>query len=983
MKIFNIKAWRGTTMILVFLISLLLGVTASAFEASGYINTHFDVSTSELVPKTENPEVPIYYKSDYSNNILNYLAEERDNLNRDGAAQAALEVEEGVVLLKNDNKALPITANQKIKVTPIGRATVNPYRKSTSGGGSSASAYNVGYIQSLEEVGFVLNPTMVGAYTDDKSPKRSGPNRIVGESPLSIYTDDVKASFADYSEVALVILSREAGESNDMFTNDSEGISGLALHQNERDMLDLVKTYKENGTFKKVIVLINSGNPMEVHWLDDYNVDACLWIGGPGNGAGFRGLAKVLTGQANPSGKLIDTYATNSLSAPAVVNFGEFGYTNPLDIAKLKDDMTSARYYVVQAEGIYVGYKYYETRYEDTLLNQGQASSNVGTWASSGATWNYADEVAYPFGFGLSYTKFTQSLDKVKDNGDGTMSVTVTVKNTGDVAGKSVVQLYAQTPYGAYEKQNLVEKPAVQLVGFEKTRALQPGASEVVNVTFEKYFLASYDYRNAKGYIMSEGNYFLSIGNDAHDALNNILAKKGVTGMVSHTGATVAGDSSKVYTWNENKLDKDTYKFTDNARVTNQLDDADINYWIDDAVTYLTRQNWSGTYPTAPVVLTATKDMITELDGYKYVTPIDSPSVNSIPTGIAKGIKLSDMYGVAIDDPLWDVFISQMSVRELIQATIEQGGIAETLSIQAPATRNGDGPDGIGQIGFANESLMAASWNKEIAAKRGYFMGEDALFSGRHSNWSPGNDTHRTPFGGRNFEYYSEDGNLAYLLTAETCREMEAKGTSAGPKHFFANDQETHRLGVATFGTEQAFREIQLRAFEGAYTKGGATTVMTAFNRVGLTYVGHSDAINNQILRGEWGFIGLNITDAAGQNSYIHTIDSLAYGTDMFCYTGGNLRIVEFEKWIKDHNDGFLLNKVKEVNKNIYFTYAHTNLMNGLSSDFDVVSITPVWQTALITTNVVLGVVTLGAFTMFILSAYGLGKKKEGIHLEN
>ena len=971
---------RGLTAVVAFIECIALGFSIAAFQFAPFINTFLGVSTSKLVPKEEGEvEIPTYFESDYAADVNNPTEEEIAKKNADVAAFVEQEEEEGAVLLKNDNNALPLGASER-SVSLFGRATVDPYRKATSGGGGGGTS--IDYLTAMQECGFKVNQTLVDAYNGDNSPQRDASSRTIGESPASVYTADVRASFAS-TDIAIVILAREGGESNDLYTNDSEGISQLALHKDEIDMLNIVKEYKDNGTFKKVIVLINSGHPMEVHWFDDYGVDAALWIGGPGNSTGFRGVADLLIGEANPSGRLVDTYATNSLSAPATVNFGDFSYANVNDVATgVTDNISESQYYVVYQEGIYVGYKYYETRYEDVVLGQGNADANVGVWASEGNSWSYADEVAYPFGYGLSYTTFTQTMDETVDNGDGTMTVRGTVTNTGGVAGKSVVELYAQTPYGDYEKENKVEKAAVQLVGFTKTDMIEPGDSEDYEITFDQYLLASYDYTTAKTYIMSEGAYYLAVGDNAHDALNNILAAKGATGMVDAEGNPVSGDADKVYGWEE-EFDAETYSTTETAQVTNRLDFADLNTWVDGGVTYLSRSDWQGTYPVEAVEITATDELIAKISDGQYEKPADAPSALDVPTGIAANIKLADMYGVPYDDPLWDTFISQMTLSDLIAATMDSSGIAEILSINAPATSNGDGPDGIAGNAYVNESVAASSWSTEMLALRGYYMGEDALLS--HSAqqvWCPGADTHRTPFGGRNFEYYSEDATLSYILGAVQTKEMEAKGVSVGPKHFFANDQETHRTGVATYGNEQAFREIYLRAFEGCFTEGGATSVMTGFNRVGPVWIGHSAEIQDEILRGEWGFIGIVITDAAGVNSYMHSVDTIMNGTDMFCFTRGaaaDQRTREINAAIRDNDDGAIVEQLKETAHRIYYTYAHTNLMNGLSSDYDVVSVTPWWQPVVIVINCVLAAAAVGLGVAFAVSAYGKKNKKEGV----
>lgn len=982
---------RGFTSVVAMFAAISIGASMAAYSNAPVINSYLHFDTNKLVLKDGltdsngdgvvnelDVEKPIYIASDFAKDVNNVTEEERAAKDAAVAAFVEREAEEGAVLLTNNNSALPLAVGSK--VTLFGRASVNPYFKGNSGGGRGGEfVYYVPALEDTSRAGFEVNHVLLDAYEADSSPKRDATGRVIGESPVSVYTDAVKDSFEKYGDAAIVMLSREGAESNDLYTHDSEGISQLALHKDERDMLQIVKEYKDAGVFKKVIVLINSGHPMEVKWLEEYGVDACMVIGGPGQNTGFKGVSDLLVGNANPSGRLVDTYASNSLSAPATQNFGEFSYTNAIDVAKAsKDNSSDSVYYVNMAEGIYVGYKYYETRYEDCILGRGGADSTVGTFDSKG-NWSYAEEVSFPFGYGLSYTTFEQTLTGVTRNDDGTTTVKGTVTNTGSVPGKSVVEVYAQTPYGDYEIKNKVEKSAVQLVGFTKTEEIPAGETVNFEVTFKDYFLASYDYTAAKGYILSAGDYYLAVGDNAHDALNNILAAKGMTGMVDQDGNPAAGNSAKTYTWHQDALDTESYKYSETGvQVTNQLDFANLNTYIENGTTYLTRNDWENTFPVKATEITATAELIAKISEDTYVKPADAPSAISMNLGVDKGIQLADMYGLDYDDPLWEDFIDQMSLNELVTMTMESGGLPEFTSIGAPRTSNGDGPDGIVNNSYVNESLAAASWNTEMHRLRGYYMGEDALMDHTAQEvWCPGVDLHRTPFGGRNFEYYSEDSVLAYELSGAMCAALEAKGVSAGPKHFFANDQETWRTGVATYGNEQAFRENQLRAFEGCFVKGGCTSVMTCFNRIGPVWVGHCSSVQDTILRDEWGFVGFTITDAAGANSYMHTVQGLMNGTDLYCLMTGTAkdnRIKEINKAITSEDDGNIVLQLKEIAHRLYYTYAHTNLMNGLASAYKIVSITPSWVIALNIANAALWVLTVGLGAAY---AFRSRKKKE------
>ena len=430
---------------------------------------------------------------------------------------------------------------------------------------------------------------------------------------MSAYTEanpDFLTSFSEYNDAAIVVIGRPSSEAGDFFpgTNgmaEDEGASNiLGLTTNEREV---IAAAKEN--FDKVIVLINSSSAMEIEELkQDDGVDSILWVGQPGN-YGFLGVADVLTGTVSPSGHLADIYAVDSTSSPAMQNFGVIPYSNQesVDLGRLTYIDYRAGWYLVEAEGIYTGYKYYETRYADVVNGLGNAASQTGS--SNDTAWNYSDEVSYTFGYGLSYTTFNQTLGEVTLNDeDHTATIMVTVENTGSMAGKSVVQLYAQSPYTEYDKQNKVEKSAVQLLGFEKTKELQPGESEEITVVVDLQYLASYDYSNAKTYIMDDGDYYFAIGNDAHDALNNILAAQGKS---ASDGMDYAGDAAKTYTWHQDTFDNETYSVSKaGVEISNQLNNADLNYYLPDTVTYLSRNDWEATWPLHYSDIEASEEMI-------------------------------------------------------------------------------------------------------------------------------------------------------------------------------------------------------------------------------------------------------------------------------------------------------------------------------------------------------------------------------------
>ena len=961
----------------------------------GTVNGALGISTSRVVNEDgADADETTYFESEYGE--LN--AENLQTLISDTYAESVTEQEEGSVLLKNEDNALPLSEDET-SVTLFGHSVVQPLYKSNSAGSSGYEGkYCIDLYTALSDAGFEINDTLYNAYKESDTMRSSGVAAFgqeatewsLGEEDISFYTDKLRQSWEDnYNDVAIVMLSREGGEGAELYMEDEAGISQLALHQEEKDLLQMIK---DSGKFEKTIVLVNSGNAMELGWLDEYDVDACLWIGLPGQ-RGFEGVANILTGKANPSGRLTDTYAVNSLSAPAVVNGGYHNqnWTNLDYVLDNSDDLDSeVSWYTVQAEGIYIGYKYYETRYEDLILGQGNASTEKGS--STGKAWSYTDEVSYPFGYGLSYTTFDQTLDSVEVT-DDTVTVTVTVTNTGDVAGKSVVQVYAQTPYGDYEKENLVEKSAIQLVNFDKTDVLEPGESETVTIECDKYLLASYDYTNTQGYIMSEGDYYISVGDNAHDALNNVLAAKGASGMVDVSGAPSSGSVDKTYTWSE-EFDDTTYRtsqYTD-EEVTNQFADCDINYWIEDSVTYLSRNDRDGTYPTAPVQIEATDEMIEVLGGEYYEKPEDALSVDDYTQGDNQGIPLASMIGKDFNDEDWETYLNQFTVEELATLTADNFGTAEIPTVGKPAVVVGDGPDGVGgkfdeekygdgrdDCCFPCENILASTFNKELLQRRGELMAEEAMYLGMAQVWMPGVNLHRTPFGGRNFEYYSEDAVMSYLCIIPEVQAMESKGVHAGAKHVAGNDQENNRQGISVFFNEQAYREGALRGCESAVTEGGGMAVMHGFNRLGMKWCSSSEALCTQVLRNEWGFYGQQETDAvATDEGYrAHFTTSLAAGTNTYCldFSGASSRAITAA--IESNDDGYLLGKLRDSAHYYLYIIANSSIMNGYSVDSKVVAVTPWWQP---TMYVIIGV--FAVLDIFLIVMLVRGKRKDTIRVE-
>ena len=994
MKLFKTKRWLVASSILIFVLCAAIVMSVWAFQNEMQISNGLGVKLSEVSGGLSDDPATYKYRTAYTENGIP-SDEGLEKLLIDEYAHCVTEEEEGAVLLRNEGNALPLQSDER-KLTLLGHATVQPLYRARSGGAwTDGQANLVTYVDAMRSAGFTLNETLIDAY--EASPSYRGGKGggtgspetafLLGEEPASFYTDEIKSSFEE--SVAVVMLSREGGETRDLPVKDYEGKKHLELHDAEKDLLTLVKEYKDKGTFKKVILLLNTTNPLELGFLEEYGVDACMWIGGPGL-RGFEGVANLLKGDANPSGRLIETYAANSLSSPAMVNFGDISYTNNAELTFADQEQFEGKL-VVYAEGIYQGYKYYETRYEDVVLGRYGASDPVGS--TDGGAWTYADEVIYPFGYGLSYSTFTETLNGVTyDAESGTYTASVTVTNTSEVPGKHVVHLYAQTPYGEYERTNLVEKSAIQLAGFAKTGELAGGGSETLEITVDEYLLASYDYKELKGYYLSGGDYIFALGDDVHDALNNVLAAKAESGAsVDAEAMTDAGDAAKTRTL---AREADTERYLDSRttgnRVTNLFEDADINYWVEDAVTYLTRRDWSGTYPTEATTVAATPEMVEELDGYTYEKPEDAPSVSDYTLGEDAGIKFVDMYGVPYeDDEKWDAFLDQLTIDDMVSILDDSFSTRGVVSVAKPEQKNNDGPDGAqqsyiygdkrGATCYPVETVLSSTWNLELAAARGRFLGEDNLYSGATQMWSPASNIHRTPYSGRNYEYYSEDAIVNYYFLGTEVREMQAMGVNVAPKHLASNDQETNRYGVATFMTEQTLREGPLKGFEAAFTVGGALGVMTTYNRIGCTYAGQSSALQEELLTGEWGFKGVIISDAVTGKIYQHPVEMQAAGNDMYCISVGADYFAgpKIKRAILENDDGYLLGKLRETNKQFYYAFAHSNLVNGLTHESEVVNVLPWWQGLIIAVIVLLSVATAGCVVMSVLSCVKGGKAKE------
>lgn len=861
--------------------------------------------------------------------------------------------EEGFVLLKNENAALPMNKGARISV--FSKNSVNlSYGGSGSGGFDTSNNKNL--YESLNDAGFVTNPTLKRFYESSQSgPVRTanssdldnGDNQKIAtaETPQSKYTDAVRNSYVDYSDAALVVITRIGGEGFDLprYQGDSEGTVSadshyLELDQNEIDMLTAVT----DGTFKRVVVVFNTPSSFEATFLKDSayaafadKIDAAVWIGFTGSN-GITALGEILNGDVNPSGRLVDTWAADFTKNPSFVNFG----TGCLPDTTDKYD--GGMYYSVDyEEGIYVGYRYYETRGE-----------------TDGEDW-YNANVVYPFGYGLSYTTFDWTVGDASASEielGTTITVPVTVKNTGSVAGKDVVQLYASAPYtlGGIEKAHKV------LVGFAKTKLLQPGESETVTVSFDPYSAASYDYRDANsngfsGYELEAGEYTLYVSRNAHESEKAIALNLAADVQIG-TDPTTDSEVVNRYTDSENFLDSD---------------------WQLDAM--LSRADWEGTWPTPQTAQqhAGTDRLYEEIRSEEHNNPTDFDSEEYPWFGEEPTLTLRDLLPsaeaegyepvVSYDDERWEELMMGCDEEEMI--ALINNGAYHTLAMESvglPATIHGDGPSGFtcfmskeqvnGTCQYVSEPVMASTWNINLMNELGEAIGEEGTIGDKatgqpySSIYAPGVNIHRSPFGGRCSEYFSEDPFISGMMGAAEVQGIQSRGVLPTVKHFVANEQETHRSigGDLSWLSEQALREIYLKPFEYTVKLGETRGIMTSFNRIGTRWTGGDYRLLTEILRNEWGFNGLVICD-------FNTIPQYMIPRMMF-YAGGSLDLATQQSamWTdcdtSDAGDAIVLMRAV---KDVMYALVNSNAMNAEVIGYN----PPIWQEYLHWINI-------GAFTL-------------------
>ena len=954
-NLFQKKVWRILSAVCACLLAIVLGFLPWATAYRSLVCSAIGGTTSKVVEAETGEEQDTEYFKDNGMSLDDWIEKEAE-LTREVQAS-------GSVLLKNDG-ILPL--QKGAKVSAFGYGTVKTVSTGLVRFGTPGQY--IDFKTGMEEDGKLqLNPSLYEFYSDNASADPAF--NTLNEIDVGLMTDAARADYDEYADAAIVVLSRAGGEAGDIATGDfTGGTKYLALQESEKKMLEEVTAH-----FDDVIVLINSSYAMELGWLEEYDIDACLMIGAIGY-RGFNAVSDILTGATNPSGRLADTWAADSFSAPAMQNFGDYTFANAEAINEQIGTGNKATKYVVETEGIYVGYKYYETRYEDAVLGQGNASSATGTFASA-SSWDYDEEVCFPFGYGLSYTQFTQELEGVRETED-TFEVTVKVTNSGGVPGRSVVQVYAQTPYTDFDKENGIEAASVELVGFDKTEELAANASEEVVISVDKEDLTHYDPFVNKTFIMEAGDYYLAVGDNTHDAVNNILAAK---------GKEVGGDAEQVYSYTLAQTDTQTYAVTDgNVMITNQFDDVDLNYYIDGAVTYLSRSDWNATWPEEMNDLSANAAMIEALDAEGNYEA-GSAYMSEYVIGADTDYTVAMMIGAGFDDPHWNDIINQMSIEDLVNLCA-RSGLNMIESISYPATFMKDGSHRVTDRSYVERPgtyahimpsvvIMAQSFDRELLYQIGLAFGEDNIRTATVGHYAPGVNIHRTPYSGRNFEYYSEDAFLSGEMSVPAIQGMQEKGAITYLKHFLGNEQETNRNGVSTFMSQQAMREVYLEAFKAGITEGKTKGIMGGFNRIGCTWTGAHYGLMTEVLRGEFEWTGIADTDAVfGYSPYMGFKCGLMAGTTMWATSGTGVYDAVIEDVLQDAQ---LVGKLREASHYLLYNVVNSLAFNGISQDSRVVPVTPYWEVILYVIIGVLSVVTVGSAAMVVVGTVQGGKKKE------
>lgn len=925
MKIKRKELYGLLYIIVAYFTVILVALNYFAQTYSGLVSGFFNQSSFRIeADESAGTENTSYYNLDYSS-ISELEADERDYAER---VQS-----EGVILLQN--RCLPVAPT---KTTFLGLYS----RDDMLSAGVSVSDNAPAMEQQFANAGFTVNPTMLSYYqtlTEEVSP--------------SDFSAEAAGSIASYNDLAVVVLFSGGAEAMDITVDD------LRFTETERE---LIQYASEN--FANAVVLLNTSNTVECGYLEQFDNLSVLYINFSGD-AGIGILPQILSGEINPSGKTVDTFAYDVESPVSMLN-----YESSADDQRLMSGGEPVGNYINYIEGIYVGYRYYETRYEDVVLGTGNAGD-----------FDYADTVQYPFGYGLSYTTFTYSDFQLEEN-PTSFNLSVTVTNSGDsYSGKEAVGFYMQSPYTDYDKQYGVEKSSVELVGFDKTEILAPGASERLTVSVDKSEMRAYDANNLKTYIVDDGLYYFAAGANAHDAVNNILAAKNAAGVpMDPARMTAPGDASLVGTYTQAAFDAETFSIGANGEmITNQFEDVNLNYYYPGTVTYVSRNDWGGTIPGQKAGDIEAKE---ELLG-NFNPTFESKGEPAPVMGQNNGLTIMSMMGLEYENDYWDQLLDQLTAEELMSA-VAYGGFKTNMlsSINKPASVDKDGPAGLdsSQLGgdscylFPSESMLACTWNYELVEELGYFVSQDCLLTGTTGWYAPACNIHRVAICGRTREYFSEDPFLSGMMAYAVASTAQEHGTVTYTKHFALNEQENNRSSVCTFSNEQAIREIYLAPFEMAVDEGGSMGIMTSMNRVGTTYSSSHYNLCTGILRDEWGFNGVVITDfVGGPSNKVVPRELLLAGTDLFLCT-----VSDQSMFIPEYQDDpDVLNALRDSAHRICYTYVNSNLMNGLSSSSRVVPITPPWMYALYAADAVLIYLLYVLAMSPVLNALDKKKKEE------
>lgn len=989
---------------------------------------------------TINDDSAARFKTDYAT-IEDMAAAARDIAIREG--------EEGTVVMKNDNGVLPLKANANVAL--FGLAAYNVY--GPKGGNADAASL----ADALAGAGLNVNETLKDYYLTNiiNMHTEMRANRWTGkEVPTTVYDHMYVSAPGDWTtyqiaevppaefealgvpanwkeaiakdSIGICVFARGAGEGNTYKPGSALNYAGEATGEDplklSADELAVVEAAKE--TCSQVIVLLNTGNNMMIADIAEggsHEVDGICYIGCP-NDYQTIGIANVLTGKVNATGALASAFVRDHQSIPAVQNVGGDYFADYEIVCRNDDprypgkeignigtgsfggaDTYNGGMYIVEAEGIYVGYKYYETRYFDAVMGQGNANSAAG--ATQGSAWNYGDEMLYTFGHGLSYLDYTQTIKSVTVDRsvNGNITAVVEVKNNSNQDGKFLTQLYVQQPYTDYDRTNLVEKSAVMFLNSAKVD-VPAGQSKEVTITIPTKYLASYDANNAKTYILDAGDYYFTAAAGAHEAVNNILAAQGKT---TADGMDAAGKNA-VVSWKLDQLDNTTFAIANNTTVTNVADDADLNYWLPGTVTYLTRQDWN-TFPinynklNLKIADSPKKDQwIAEMRGETYTISDTGAAAEAVPGPKFTASEIGAEQLNNINDPYWDKLVHAITIDEAVGAVIHGGSRSDTLTnIDNPVVIQNEGPTGI-SAGYTDEAtgktykfnvnsqtLLGCSFNPELAYQWGLVEGNSCLWVERYDLWGSGLTLNRTPYNGRNYEYISEDPMLTNVIGREVIQGCSDKGIINGPKHMGFNDQEHNRAGISAYMTEQKFRETDLRGFEGALSDAFGMGVMIAFNRIGATNASHHVGMIQKIVRGEWGFKGLISTDMMNNYLYFNAESMVMAGiTQVADFAADNSHInlgeggvdavwphISLETVSKDAN---LVEQARENLKYQLYIFANSAILN-ISTQ----RVNTWWDTALTVTTYASSILAVLFFLAWVVLTLLPEKKPVVVRVEN